>query len=89
MTCLQVANLLLQESLPFEPDAGLVAAVAASLQALRERRRAAAAGRQRLVAAQSAGRCAVSPLLGRDALVAARVLQPAAHVHVIAQQVGA
>ena len=66
-----------------------MAAVAASLQALRERRHTAAAGRQRLVARQSAARCAVTPLLGRDALAAAAVLQPVAHVHVIAQQVGA
>ena len=89
VACLCTALRLSQESLPFAPEAGVMAAVAASLQALRERRRAAAAGRQRLVAAQSAARCAVAPLLGRDALAAARVLHPVAHVHVVAQQVDA
>ncbi|KAK9839615.1 hypothetical protein WJX81_001019 [Elliptochloris bilobata] len=78
----------LEESLPFVPGADVLAAVAAALQALRERRRAAAAGRQRLVAAQSAARCAVVPLLGRDALAAVRVLHPAEHVHTIAQEPG-
>ncbi len=75
-----------QESLPFAPGAGVLAAVAEALRALRARRRAAAAGRQRLVAALSRARCTAAPLLGSDARAAVAVLHPVAHVHVIAQQ---
>ena len=77
----------LQESLGFSPGAGVLAAVAASVQALRARRRAAAAGRQRLISEVSTTRCAVAPLLGRDTLTAATVLHPVAHVHLISHQV--
>jgi len=75
-----------QESLPFAPGAGVLTAVAEAVRALHARRRDAAAGRQRLVAALSRARGAAAPLLGSDARAAVAVLHPVALVHVVAQQ---